>query len=80
MNVCVCQYSVCDHADQLVELHLGQGKDIYWRDNHTCPTEQEYIQMVRESEWSVYVCRQPYSYMTTIDLFHISSPRNWGTV
>ena len=35
---------------QLVELHLGQGKDIYWRDSHSCPSEQEYMQMVRESE------------------------------
>ena len=39
---------------QLVELHMGQGKDIYWRDSHSCPSEQEYMQMVRESEYIPY--------------------------
>uniref|UniRef100_A0A8C4SZP0 Geranylgeranyl pyrophosphate synthase n=1 Tax=Erpetoichthys calabaricus TaxID=27687 RepID=A0A8C4SZP0_ERPCA len=31
---------------QLLELHRGQGLDIYWRDTYTCPTEQEYKDMV----------------------------------
>uniref|UniRef100_A0A8C9WND2 Geranylgeranyl pyrophosphate synthase n=1 Tax=Scleropages formosus TaxID=113540 RepID=A0A8C9WND2_SCLFO len=31
---------------QLLELHRGQGLDIHWRDTYTCPTEQEYRQMV----------------------------------
>ncbi|XP_059982493.1 geranylgeranyl pyrophosphate synthase isoform X2 [Lagenorhynchus albirostris] len=42
-----------DHPDavklftrQLLELHQGQGLDIYWRDNYTCPTEEEYKAMV----------------------------------
>ena len=39
------------HTDQLLELHRGQGKDIYWRDSMVCPTEEEYIEMVRQSEW-----------------------------
>ncbi|XP_032667449.1 geranylgeranyl pyrophosphate synthase [Odontomachus brunneus] len=29
-------------TEQLLELHRGQGADIYWRDNHICPTEFEY--------------------------------------
>lgn len=28
-----------------MELHRGQGMEIYWRDNFTCPTESEYKQM-----------------------------------
>ncbi|XP_034964306.1 geranylgeranyl pyrophosphate synthase [Zootoca vivipara] len=42
-----------DHPDavkvftrQLLELHKGQGLDIYWRDTYTCPTEAEYKTMV----------------------------------
>lgn len=33
-------------TEQLLELHRGQGMDIYWRDAIVCPTEQEYKTMV----------------------------------
>ena len=39
--------------EQLLELHRGQGKDIYWRDSYICPTEEEYMEMVRQSELSI---------------------------
>ena len=32
--------------DELINLHRGQGMDLYWRDSLSCPTEQEYIEMV----------------------------------
>jgi geranylgeranyl diphosphate synthase, type III len=32
--------------EELINLHRGQGMDLYWRDSLTCPTEQEYIEMV----------------------------------
>jgi len=31
---------------QLLELHRGQGMDIYWRDAVVCPSEDQYRQMV----------------------------------
>ncbi|KAG7198914.1 hypothetical protein KM043_015731 [Ampulex compressa] len=31
--------------EQLLELHRGQGMEIYWRDNYICPTEEEYKHM-----------------------------------
>ncbi|KAJ3289729.1 Geranylgeranyl pyrophosphate synthase [Rhizoclosmatium sp. JEL0117] len=34
-------------ADELIHLHTGQGMEIYWRDNCICPTEREYVAMVR---------------------------------
>jgi geranylgeranyl diphosphate synthase type 3 len=34
-------------SDQIIELHRGQGLDIYWRDNFICPTEDEYRDMIR---------------------------------
>ena len=37
-------------SGQLLQLHRGQGKDIYWRDSYLCPTEEEYREMVRQSE------------------------------
>lgn len=35
---------------QLLELHRGQGMDIYWRDAVVCPTEEEYKAMVIKSK------------------------------
>ncbi len=32
--------------EQMLELHRGQGMEIYWRDNVQCPTESEYRQMI----------------------------------
>ncbi len=29
-------------TEQVLELHRGQGMEIYWRDNYSCPTEAEY--------------------------------------
>ena len=33
-------------VDELINLHRGQGMDLFWRDSLTCPTEEEYIDMV----------------------------------
>ena len=33
-------------SDELINLHRGQGLDLYWRDTLTCPTESEYLGMV----------------------------------
>ncbi|VVC98912.1 unnamed protein product [Leptidea sinapis] len=33
------------YTEQLLELHRGQGLEIYWRDNFICPTEEEYRDM-----------------------------------
>jgi geranylgeranyl pyrophosphate synthase len=29
-----------------LRLHRGQGLDLCWRDSLTCPTEEEYLEMV----------------------------------
>ncbi|CAG4917875.1 geranylgeranyl pyrophosphate synthase [Colias croceus] len=33
------------YTEQLLELHRGQGMEIYWRDNVQCPSEEEYKEM-----------------------------------
>jgi geranylgeranyl diphosphate synthase type 3 len=38
-------------TQELLQLHIGQGMEIYWRDSSICPTEQEYIQMVQNSKY-----------------------------
>lgn len=37
-------------CEQLLELHRGQGMEIYWRDSYICPTEDEYKEMIIKSE------------------------------
>lgn len=33
-------------AEELINLHRGQGMDLFWRDTLTCPTEDDYLEMV----------------------------------
>lgn len=40
-------------TDEMLSLHRGQGMELFWRDSLTCPTEEEYVQMVLGSELSV---------------------------
>lgn len=37
------------YTEELIHLHQGQGIELYWRDSLTCPTEEEYIEMVNNS-------------------------------
>jgi len=34
------------YTDELINLHRGQGMDLFWRDTLTCPTEDDYLEMV----------------------------------
>jgi geranylgeranyl diphosphate synthase type 3 len=33
-------------TDELLNLHRGQGMELYWRDSLTCPSEVDYLEMV----------------------------------
>jgi hypothetical protein len=34
----------------MMELYHAQGMEIYWRDNHTCPSVKEYEEMAKRSK------------------------------
>jgi geranylgeranyl diphosphate synthase type 3 len=34
------------YTDELLNLHRGQGMDLFWRDTLTCPNEDDYLEMV----------------------------------
>ncbi|PYI06883.1 terpenoid synthase [Aspergillus sclerotiicarbonarius CBS 121057] len=34
------------YVTELLNLHRGQGMDLFWRDTLTCPSEEEYLEMV----------------------------------
>lgn len=38
--------TVSVYAEELLHLHRGQGMDLFWRDTLTCPTEEDYLEMV----------------------------------
>ncbi|TRX97160.1 hypothetical protein FHL15_001954 [Xylaria flabelliformis] len=38
--------AVAVFSEELVNLHRGQGMDLFWRDNLECPTEDDYLEMV----------------------------------
>jgi geranylgeranyl diphosphate synthase type 3 len=37
-------------TEHLSELYHGQGMEIYWRDNYTCPSVEEYQQIAKRSK------------------------------
>lgn len=46
--------AVTIYKDQLLELHRGQGMDIYWRDSLTCPTESQYMDMIKRKTGGLF--------------------------
>ena len=34
------------YNEELLNLHRGQGMDLFWRDTLTCPSEDDYLEMV----------------------------------
>ena len=42
-------------TEQLLELHRGQGLDIYWRDNLICPSEAAYRAMVQQKTGGLFM-------------------------
>ena len=39
---------------EMLRLHRGQGHDILWRDRCTCPTEQDYLNMVSDKTGGLF--------------------------
>jgi geranylgeranyl diphosphate synthase type 3 len=37
-------------TEQMMELYHTQGMEIYWRDNHTCPSVKEYEEVAKRSK------------------------------
>ncbi|KAH6690550.1 geranylgeranyl pyrophosphate synthetase [Plectosphaerella plurivora] len=40
--------------EELLNLHRGQGLDLYWRDTLTCPTEDDYLEMVNHKTGGLF--------------------------
>lgn len=42
------------YTEELLNLHRGQGLDLFWRDTLTCPTEAEYLDMVNNKTGGLF--------------------------
>jgi geranylgeranyl diphosphate synthase type 3 len=38
------------YTEVMLEMWRGQAIEIYWRDNCICPSEEEYLEMVKRSK------------------------------
>lgn len=41
-------------VSEMINLHRGQGMDLFWRDTLTCPTEDEYLEMVQNKTGGLF--------------------------
>ncbi|KAF2651560.1 geranylgeranyl pyrophosphate synthetase [Lophiostoma macrostomum CBS 122681] len=41
-------------TEELLQLHIGQGMDLYWRDMLQCPTQAEYFDMANRKTGSLF--------------------------
>ncbi len=41
-------------TDELLNLHRGQGMDLFWRDSLTCPAEPDYLEMVHHKTGGLF--------------------------
>jgi geranylgeranyl diphosphate synthase type 3 len=41
-------------TEELINLHRGQGLELFWRDSLTCPTEEEYLAMVNNKTGGLF--------------------------
>jgi geranylgeranyl diphosphate synthase type 3 len=48
-------------TEEMLALHRGQGLEIFWRDSLTCPSEEEYIKMVRSCTFLCPLASRPIS-------------------
>jgi len=51
-------------TEELLNLHRGQGLDLFWRDSLVCPTEEEYVHMVLGSKSSPRITLYHRSYIS----------------
>ena len=38
------------YTEMMLEMWRGQAIEIYWRDNYICPSEEEYLEMIKGSK------------------------------
>jgi geranylgeranyl diphosphate synthase, type III len=42
------------YTTEMINLHRGQGIELFWRDNFICPSEEDYLEMVRNKTGGLF--------------------------
>ena len=63
--------------EEFLNLHRGQGLEMYWRDSLQCPTEEEYLSMVSNSKWHVILCEWNLNLKLQRPVVYFDWPSNW---
>lgn len=65
-------------TEELLNLHRGQGMDLYWRDSLTCPSEADYLEMVGNKTGGLFrLAIKLMQAESTVDMYvlsHLISP------
>lgn len=68
------------YTEQLLELHRGQGMEIYWRDNFQCPSEDDYKEMTVKSTYFSATLLTSFFFKYKLNSNLIFFSRNWWVV
>jgi geranylgeranyl diphosphate synthase type 3 len=49
-----CPESMNVFVSELLNLHRGQGRDIQWREDQKCPTQEQYMQMILDKTGGLF--------------------------
>ncbi|KAI4211116.1 MAG: hypothetical protein LQ351_006124 [Letrouitia transgressa] len=64
------------YTEELCNLHRGQGMDLFWRDTLTCPSEEDYLEMVGNKTGGLFrlaVRMMQAESESTVDYLHLTN-------
>lgn len=62
-------------TEELLNLHRGQGMDLYWRDSLTCPSEADYLEMVGNKTGGLFrLAIKLMQAESTVDMYVLPNP------
>ncbi|OKL57729.1 hypothetical protein UA08_07231 [Talaromyces atroroseus] len=69
------------YVNSLIDLHRGQGMELFWRDSLMCPTEEEYLDMVANKTGGLFcLAVQLMQVETTVEVDFVPLVRLLGII
>ena len=62
------------YTEELLNLHRGQGMDLFWRDTLTCPSEDDYLEMVGNKTGGLFRLAVKLMQAESKNLKYVASP------
>jgi len=70
--------AVTIYTEELLNLHRGQGMDLFWRDTLTCPTEDDYLEMVGNKTGGLFRLAIKLMQAESKSLKYLFQPPTWS--